>query len=85
MKLKWEPLWECDDDVGNHTSWSAEINHPTYGKYVWISIVKNGYNESYYAVEVFTENDYIALVTCKSLTSAKRWVSANLTGFSGEP
>lgn len=80
MKLKWEPLWECDDDEGNHTSWSAEINHPTYGKYVWISIAENGY-----AVEVFTENDYIALVTCKSLTSAKRWVSANLTGNSGEP
>ena len=73
MKLKWEPLWECDDDDGNHTAWSAEINHPTYGKYVWITLAENGY-----AVEVFTENDYIALVTCKSLASAKRWVSMNL-------
>ena len=40
MKLKWEPLWECDDDDGNHTAWSAEINHPTYGKYVWITLAE---------------------------------------------
>ena len=73
MKLKWEPIWECDDDDENHTAWSAEINHTTYGKYVWITLAENGY-----AVEVLTENDYIALVTCKSLASAKRWVSMNL-------
>ena len=40
MKLKWEPIWECDDDDENHTAWSAEINHTTYGKYVWITLAE---------------------------------------------
>lgn len=34
---KWDIIHECDDDNGQPTCWSKEINHPKHGKYVWIS------------------------------------------------
>lgn len=38
MKLIWKPVTECDNDNGNHTVWSVEVNHAVYGKYLWISM-----------------------------------------------
>lgn len=35
-KLKWKIIHESDDEDGNPTQWSTEINHPKYGKYCWI-------------------------------------------------
>lgn len=35
-RLKWNIVHECDDDNGNPTQWAAEINHPDYGRFVWI-------------------------------------------------
>lgn len=72
MKIKWNVIHECDDETGNPTQWCAEINHPKYGKYCWISDIGSGFN-----VEV-NYDGFIELVQCKSLVSAKRWVSMNL-------
>ena len=74
-KLNWNIVHECDDEDGNPTQWSSEINHPKYGKYCWINDMGD-----YFGVEVdyggFTE--FTELVECKSLISAKRWVATQL-------
>lgn len=46
------------------------LNNPKYGQYVWIELT---YNNTYDVVA----NDTV-LKNCKSLASAKRWVSSNL-------
>lgn len=77
MKVNWDIIHECDDEDGNPTCWATEINHPKYGKYVWIS--KN--SDNHYDVEVNYDSfnsSFTKLVTCKSLTSAKRWTTKNL-------
>lgn len=71
-KVIWKEIYECDDEDGNPHVWCAEINHHKYGKYVWIND-----REEYFAVEVEYGN-FIDLVHCKSLTSAKRWVAIHL-------
>lgn len=71
---KWNIIHECDDDNGQPTCWSKEINHQKYGKYVWISKE----SDSMYAVEVIPYTDTRVLMTCKSLASAKRWVTINI-------
>ena len=69
---KWEVVHECDDENGNPTQWASEINHPRYGKYCWISNAGK-----YFSVEVDYEG-FEELARCKSLASAKRWVSTQL-------
>nr|DAV28201.1 MAG TPA: hypothetical protein [Caudoviricetes sp.] len=49
-----------------------KINHSKYGKYCWITD-----NIDYFSIEV-DYNGFIELKQCKSLVSAKRWVSINL-------
>ena len=74
MKLKWEPILECRDDDGNDTCWSVKIPNKKYSVHsdiIWI--VYSG--ENIYTVESKT---YGILIICKSLVSAKRWVSMNL-------
>ncbi len=72
MKVKWNIIHECDDENGNPCQWIAEINHYKYGKYVWINDMG-----SYFNVEV-DYGGFIELVRCKSLTSAKRWITMYL-------
>ena len=67
---EWYIIHECDTEEGNPTCWSKEINHPKYGKYVWIDLT---YDNTYDVVA----NDTV-LKNCKSLTSAKRWVTRYL-------
>jgi hypothetical protein len=81
MKNKWEIIHEGDTDSGNPTSWALEINHEKYGKYVWITGVLDYDEETIirYDVEIcYSGNDFRTLKQCKSLASAKRWVSMNL-------
>ena len=81
MKNKWEIIHEGDTDSGKPTSWALEINHEIYGKYVWITGVLDYDEETIvsYDVEVnYNANDFRTLKQCKSLASAKRWVSMNL-------
>ena len=70
-KLKWKIVHECDDEDGNPTQWSTEINHHKYGKYCWINDMGD-----YFNIEV-DYNGFTELKTCKSLLSAKRWVAMN--------
>ena len=70
--LKWGIVHECDDEDGNPTQWASEINHPKYGKYCWISNVGECFS-----VEV-DYGGFKELTKCKSLASAKRWVSTQL-------
>ena len=73
MNKQWEVLHDCDTEDGKATCWFRVINHKKYGKYAWITETAN----ADYAVEVI-EDEMKILVTCKSLTSAKRWASMNL-------
>lgn len=77
MKLQWNVIHECDDDDGNPTQWAAEINHPKYGKYCWINDMGSDISTGYFNVEVNC-GGFVELVQCKSLASAKRWVTMNL-------
>ena len=74
MSNKWEVIHEGDTDSGKHTSWALEINHPVYGKYVWISGYLDSDEETIleYRVSVCLDNEFEDLKTCKSLSSAKR-------------
>lgn len=74
MKMKWDIIHECDEEDGTPTQWAAKIDHTKYGKYCWISDMG-----AYYSVEVFVNECFKELVRCKSLFSAKRWVSGHLT------
>lgn len=76
-KLTWEIIHECDDDDGNPTQWCAEINHPKYGKYCWINNIGSEVDGKDFSVEV-DYGDFVELVKCKSLASAKRWVTMYL-------
>ena len=66
---EWHIIHECDTE-STPTQWSKEIDHPKYGQYVYIELT---YNNTYDVVA----NDTV-LKNCKSLVSAKRWVSTNL-------
>lgn len=69
---EWKIVHDMDNDDGTPTCWVKEINHEKYGKHVWIS-EDGGFN-----VEIEKDDEFETLVTCKTLTSAKRWVSTNL-------
>ena len=54
---------------------AKEINHPDYGRFVWITENTNGK----FDVEICKEDGtFRILVTCKNLASAKRWISMNI-------
>lgn len=72
MKNTWEIVHDSDDENGNATCWVLEINNSKYGKYVWISETDNGFD-----VEV-DRSSIVVIMNCKTLKSAKRWVSINL-------
>ena len=70
--VKWIVVHECDNEDGSPNQWCAIINNCEYGKYCWIS------NMGVFVVEVNIDGDFVQLASCKSLTSAKRWVSTHL-------
>lgn len=72
MKKVWKIVHDADDENGNPTCWTREVNHPKYGRFVWISETDTGYDITVY------KNSFIVLKNCMSLPSAKRWVSINL-------
>ena len=69
-KTYWNIVHDCDGENGEPTCWAREIFHPRYGRFAWISENSDGS----FDVSV----DAGTLITCKSLASAKRWVSINL-------
>ena len=74
MKNKWEVINECDDEEGNHTCWSMKIDHEKYGRFVWCTLNSTGK----YNIEANSDGFYKTLCQCKTLTSAKRWVTSNI-------
>ena len=70
---QWEIIHDADSEDGTPTCWVKEINHAKYGRHVWISKTEEGYN-----VEVNPYSDFTTLANCKTLTSAKKWVSINI-------
>ena len=69
MESTWNVVHDCDSEDGSPTCWAKRIDHPTYGKFVWIS----QYDDRQYAVEVIPVTDVKVLAVCKSLSGAKRW------------
>ena len=70
MKNEWNVVHEMDDEKGNPTCWAMQINNG-FGKFVWITLN----HKNYYDVEVDRNGEFKTLVTCKSMRSAKRWVT----------
>lgn len=68
----WESLRDGYDDNDPDGCWAKEINSEKYGKYVWISDEIDGYE--------ITTSRYLnnPIMICKTLKSAKRWVSMNI-------
>ena len=74
MESSWNGVHVCDAEEGTPTCWAKKIDHPIYGQFIWIS----RYSDDKLAVEAIPVNDIKVLATCKSLPSAKRWVTANI-------
>lgn len=74
MESTWNVVHDCDTEAGSPTCWAKRIDHPVYGQFIWIS----QYSDEQFAVEAIPQNDVKVLATCKSLPSAKRWVTANI-------
>lgn len=76
----WKPLTDLDLRDGTHTCWYTELPRHlwgVYGKYAYISECSG---EKPYLVYVDPEGEgyTIDMMECKTLTSAKRWVSGQL-------
>ena len=69
MKNKWEILHDCDDDNGNPTVYVIKAGE---NKYYWLELTYNN------MVDVIDCDAETVLITCKTLASAKRWVTINL-------
>ena len=68
MKNIWNVVHESDDENGNPTLYSLKLKE---GKFYWIEETNKGF-------DVIDTDARTVLKTCKSLTSAKRWVTENL-------
>ncbi len=70
-KMNWEIVEDMNnEETGEPTCWTAKIDSKDYGRYVWITKYADKF-----AVEINSDVDFKTLATCKSLTSAKRWVA----------
>ena len=74
MESTWNVVHDYDTEEGSPTCWVKIIDHSIYGQFIWI----NQYRDGKFAVEAIPINDIKVLATCKSLSSAKRWVTANI-------
>lgn len=72
--LLWKEIPESiDEETGKPTSWAAEINSDTYGRFLWISLSEN----NSYDVEYDTGEKIIPVSSesagFSSLSAAKKW------------
>ncbi|MCB8640018.1 MULTISPECIES: hypothetical protein [unclassified Holdemanella] len=74
--VNWEIVHDCDDENENSTCWVKEVNSERYGKYIWITL----WADNKYHVEYKDGRDLVEITICKTLTSAKRWVSMYIGG-----
>jgi len=68
-KEKWEIVHECDLDDGTPTEWAIRTKD---GRYYWIDLIGDG------TYDVVGFDATSILKNCKSLASAKRWVTMNI-------
>lgn len=73
---KWNVVLECADEEGDLSTWAKEINHPVYGRYVWVTSI----SKDVVVVEVESPETHavIELKSCKTVQAAKRWATMNL-------
>ena len=72
--LKWNIVHEMDNPDGSPTCWATEVNHPSYGKYIWVTESENGYDVEFDAGEA----GFRTLKPFKTVIGAKRWVTKNV-------
>lgn len=70
MKREWNVVHDCDLEDGTPTEWSLKVED---GKFYWIAAVSDG------AFDVIDHDAKTVIMEgCKTLASAKRWVTMNL-------
>lgn len=69
MKREWNIVHDCDLDDGTPTEWSLKVADD---KFYWIDEVSDG------TFDVIDHDAHTVLMNCKTLVSAKRWVTNNL-------
>ena len=69
METKWNIVHDCDLEDGTPTEWSLKV---TDDKFYWIDEMSDG------TFDVIDHDAHTVLMNCKTLASAKRWVTINL-------
>lgn len=69
MEREWNIVHDCDLGDGTPTEWSLKVAE---GKFYWITEGSDG------SFDVIDHDAHTVLMSCKTLTSAKRWVATNL-------
>lgn len=69
MRRKWEIVPEMDLDDGTPTEWALKVAD---GKFYWIDEMSDG------TFNIIATDAHTVLMNCKSLASAKRWVTRNV-------
>ena len=70
MKREWNIVHDCDLEDGTPTEWSLKVAD---GKFYWIAEVSDGtFDVIDHDAQTIIKED------CKTLASAKRWVTMNL-------
>ena len=70
-KYIWAPIEEMDMDDGTHTGYAAKDKN---GEYVWLTQL----SDNTWDVEAKHGDYFVTLANCKTLASAKGWVTRYL-------
>ena len=70
MKREWNIVHDCDLEDGTPTEWSLKVAD---GKFYWIAEVSDGTFDV-----IDRDAQAIIMSGCKTLASAKRWVTMKL-------
>lgn len=75
-KFNWQPILEMDLDDGTHTGYAAEDRE---GRDIWLTQISDDtWDVEVKARSAYGTSTFVTLANCKTLTSAKRWVSRYL-------
>ena len=71
-KFEWKSIRDGFDEEDPDQIWAARANSDKYGRFIWITDTGEGFE--------ITSSRYenSPIITCRSLTSAKRWASINI-------
>lgn len=71
-KYNWHPIEEMDLDEGTHTCY-ATTDHD--GRFIWLTQISDDTWDVEIATKAGDSTTFYTMMNCKTLTSAKRWVS----------